>query len=70
MKQRCDGETEKGVKNMTTDEYSFILEETLAQYMDDTELLDSVLRALNEEKKIDIFLYIARMNDIPVPDRD
>ena len=55
---------------MTTDEYSFILEETLAQYMDDTELLDSVLRALNEEKKIDIFLYIARMNDIPVPDRD
>ena len=55
---------------MNENSYSFELEETLARYMDDTELLDNVLRALNEEKKIDIFLYIARMHDIPVPARD
>ena len=55
---------------MTTEKYSFLLEETLSHYMDDTELLDDVLHALNEEKKIDIFLYIFRMRDIPVPARD
>lgn len=55
---------------MTTDEYSFLLEETLSRYMDDTELLDDVLKALNEEKKIDIFLYIMRSRDIPVPAQD
>jgi hypothetical protein len=55
---------------MTTDEYSLELEETLARYMDDTELLVDVLKALNEEKKIDIFLYIAKNHDIHVPERD
>jgi hypothetical protein len=55
---------------MDANNYSLELEETLARYMDDTELLDNVLKALNDEKKIDVFLYIARMHDIPVPERD
>lgn len=55
---------------MTEFEYSNELEELLKAKMNSYDLLEDVLRALGTEDKIDIFLYIARMNDLTVPERD
>lgn len=55
---------------MTEFEYSNELEELLESKMDSYDLLEAVLKAIGTEDKIDIFLYVARMHDIPVPERD
>lgn len=55
---------------MTSYEYAYALEEMLSEQMDIDEFFDEVLRAIDTDTKIDIFLNIARMNDIDVPELD
>lgn len=55
---------------MTYNEYAYELESILSEQMDSDEFFDEVLDAINTDEKIDIFLYIAQMNDIDVPELD
>lgn len=55
---------------MTRYEYAYVLEEMLSEQMDSDEFFDEVLRSIDTDTKIDIFLNIAQMNDIDVPELD
>jgi hypothetical protein len=57
-------------KEMTGYEYAYALENLLSEQMDSDEFFDEVLRAIDTDTKIDIFLNIAQMNDIDVPELD
>lgn len=55
---------------MTSDEYVYELENLLSDQLDSDFFFDAVLRALNTDTKIDVFLSIAHDYDVDVSELD
>lgn len=55
---------------MTSDEYVYELENMLSEQLDSDVFFDAVLRALDTDTKIDVFLSVARDYDVDVPELD
>ena len=55
------------MKEMTSYDYAYSLEEKCLEYIDAADVLDDVLKMLNTDTRIEVLEYVLTDYDIPFP---